>query len=349
MEWNEEKAQEIVQKHKKRFSLRLSLKIIRVSVLIILLYSVYMIAISIFYDSSKIGKRTEFYQKLAIDWTSPELSSEIGLAHTHEITPFLTQKINFPLEKRIGGKSYVVSQLELSKPLLTPFTTVKNEQNYPYESTDPGFHFYLPYDPSSGSKLSGKEDSDSWRILKMLHEGNVANLAFSMNDYYSPQEITEYLSSYRITVLWMPLYMGELQKFTEGGWEGWGGWNGQGSGDNTMLSQSPWGLSGARLVDEDFMGGSLINELDEESIEESQNAMIQNMQMMLKTKKNVAEKLLGTEYLQERVDYLNDEGFQAYGAVVTGPVKELLKLQELEEIHGVQLGEIKHWNIDGGW
>ena len=43
---------------------------------------------------------------------------------------------------------------------------------------------------------------------------------------------------------------------------------------------------------------------------------------------------------------IQDEGFTAYGAVVTGPVKELLKLKELETIQGVQLGEVELWNWD---
>lgn len=335
MEWNEEKAQEIVQKHKNRFSLRLSLQIIRVSVVIILLYSIYMIALSVFYDSSKIGKRTEFYQKLAIDWTYPELTSETSLNHTNEITPFLTQKINIPLQKRIGNKNYVVSELALSKPLLTSFTSVEIERSYPYEEMDQGFTFYLPYNPNSGSKLMGNEETGVWRTLEMVHEGNVANLAFSMNDYYSPEEIIEYLSSYDVSILWMPLYMGELQKFTEGGW---------GGGGDSMSLLSQWGLSGAREMDEDYQSYGLIYELDTDSVEESQKMMIQNMQMMLTKNKRLAERLLETDHLQERVDYLKDEGFQAYGAVITGPVKELLKLQEVEEIHSVQLGEIKHWN-----
>ena len=88
----------------------------------------------------------------------------------------------------------------------------------------------------------------------------------------------------------------------------------------------------------------MANELNKDSIEESQDAMLQNMQMMLKKNKRLAEKLLGTEYLQKRYDYLNDHGFQAYGAVITGPVKELLKLRELEGIHSVLLGEMTYWN-----
>ncbi|WP_084221770.1 MULTISPECIES: anti sigma factor C-terminal domain-containing protein [Mesobacillus] len=38
------------------------------------------------------------------------------------------------------------------------------------------------------------------------------------------------------------------------------------------------------------------------------------------------------------------EGFQVYGAVVTGPVKELLKLKENRQIQGANLGDMTYWN-----
>ncbi|WP_156416122.1 hypothetical protein [Gracilibacillus massiliensis] len=41
MDWNEEKAQQILTKHKKRFSLRLTLKMIRVLAAIFFLYVIY--------------------------------------------------------------------------------------------------------------------------------------------------------------------------------------------------------------------------------------------------------------------------------------------------------------------
>lgn len=350
MEWNEEKAQEIVKKHKNRFSLRLSFQIIRVLVIIFLLFSIYMIVLSISYDNSKFKARTEFYQKLAIDWTYPELSSDISLSFTNTITPFFTQKITFPLVRKIGRNDYIVSQLELSKPLSLAFTHVEITKNYPYDAMNQGFQFYLPYDPKSGNKLGGYERFGVWKTLEMVHEGNVADLAFSTVEYYSPQEIVELLGPYDLTVLWMPLYMGEMQKFTEGGWSGGDHSMSLDSGGNHSMSlHSQWGLSGARLLDDDYRVGSLSYGLDKDSIEESQEAMIQNMEKMLKKKKRLAEKLLGTNHLSERVDYLNDEGFQAYGAVVTGPVKELLKLKEVEGIHSVDLGEIKPWNWDEGY
>lgn len=337
MEWNEEKAQEIIRKHKNRFSLRLSLNIIRVGVALFILYAIYMMAISIFYDHSTIGKRTEFYQKLAIDWTDPALTTELFSDTTNEISPFLTQKISIPLEQSVGGKNYVVSKLELRKPLLTAFTTINIDKIYPYVASEDGFNFELPYNPKSGKKLPQYEDTTVWHPLDRVHEGHVATIAFSLNDYYAPKEVVDLLKAYDVTVLWMPLYMGELQKYTEGGW---------GGGSGSMSLNTPWGLSGAKVVDDDFRGGSSIRWLTADTVEESEEAMIQNMEMMLSKNKSLAERLLGTHYLQERLDYLQNDGFQAYGAVVTGPVKELLKLKERKEIYAVQLGEIKPWNLE---
>ncbi|MEK3890276.1 anti-sigma factor [Bacillus sp. FSL K6-3431] len=335
MEWNEQKAQEIIKKHKNRFSLRLTFKIVRVLITIFILYAIYMIVLSISYDFSKVGVRTEFYQKLAIDWTYPELTSDLSLDSPKEITPFLTQKIEIPLIRKIGKEDYVVSQLNLNKPILSAFTHIDIAESYLYDSDDQGFWFGLPYDPESGRKLAGDEDPGVWDTLDMIHEGNVADLAFSTEEYQSPKEILELVAPYDLTVLWMPLYMGEWEQFNEGGLS---------SGGDSMSLIQPWGLSGARLINEDYRGGSLVNGLDKGTIEESQVAMLDNMQTMLKENERLAERLLKTEHLQERYDYLNEKGFQAYGAIVTGPVKELLKLQELEGIHSVTLGKIKYWN-----
>ena len=74
--------------------------------------------------------------------------------------------------------------------------------------------------------------------------------------------------------------------------------------------------------------------------------MIENMKALLDEKKSYYENFLGLYNLKERYQFLKDEGFIVYGAVVTGPVKELLKLKDVEEIHGERLGEIDFWNWD---
>lgn len=333
MEWDEEQAEKIVRKHKSWFSLKFTFKIIRVLIAILLLFTVYKMGISILYDRSDIGERTELYQKLAIDWQSPELSSS-GISGTKEISSFGTQKMSFPIEKRIGRTDYVISQLTLQKPIVNAFTMREINELAPYDALDEVFSFDLPYDPHTGKRLSGiTESAEIWSTLDKLHEGNVANLALSTVDYYAPKDMIALLSPYDVDILWMPLYMGEFQGFSEGGWT---------NSNESMTLWPQWGLSGAREVDQN--GSSLMHVLDEETIAESEQAMLKNMENMLGEDRKLAEILLDTGHLQERVNYLENEGFQAYGAVITGPVKELLKLQELEGVRNIQLGEIKHWN-----
>lgn len=335
MEWNEQKAQEIINKHKSRFSLRLTFKVIRVFVVVFILYCIYMVTVTISYDLTKIGERTEFYQKLAVDWTNPELTTDISLDSPKEITPFLTQKIKIPLVRRVGKEDYFVSQLKLTKPIFSAFTHTNLDKDYPFNLKRNDFTFNLPYDPKSGQKLAGDEDQGVWDTLDMIHEGHVADLAFSLDGYRSPKETLELLDPYDVNILWMPLYMGELKKFNEDGWAG---------GGNLLTLNRPWGLSGARLIDDDYTGGSLEKTINKDTIDRTQDAMLENMKAMLKENKQLAERLLQTEHLQERYDYVNEKGFQTYGAVVTGPVKELLKLQELKSIHSATLGEVKTWN-----
>ena len=335
LEWNDEKAHQIVQKHKKRFSWRLTLKVVRVIAGILFIYFIYTFILFSVSNGTNIIRKTEFYQKLAIDWTYPGLSADLSSGTTSEITPLLTQKIEIPLLSKIGSEDYVVAHLNLKKRLITDLSHVEIEKSYPYSSFDSGFNFNLPYAPDTNDKLKGDDSSDVWETLEKVHEGNVANLAFSTDEYYSPEDIIELIGHYDLHIVWMPLYMGEIKEFSS---------SGTGSGNETMSLLNQWGLAGARVMDKDFQSGSRTTGLELTSVEDSQNVMLDNMQMMLENDKNLAEQLLGTEHLQERYDYLKKEGFQAFGAIVTGPVKELLKLKEVDEIHSAQLGEIKHWN-----
>ncbi len=48
--------------------------------------------------------------------------------------------------------------------------------------------------------------------------------------------------------------------------------------------------------------------------------------------------------LSDRLMYVEEHGVHTYGVVVTGPTKELLRLQENEQVHYVRLGDVDLWN-----
>ena len=48
--------------------------------------------------------------------------------------------------------------------------------------------------------------------------------------------------------------------------------------------------------------------------------------------------------LDKRYQYVKDNGVKVYGIVITGPSKELLKLQNSPHVRYATLGDIEIWN-----
>ena len=48
--------------------------------------------------------------------------------------------------------------------------------------------------------------------------------------------------------------------------------------------------------------------------------------------------------LSKRIKYLESNGFQHYGVVITGPTKEVLKLQEETWVGELVVDEVSFWN-----
>lgn len=48
--------------------------------------------------------------------------------------------------------------------------------------------------------------------------------------------------------------------------------------------------------------------------------------------------------LSERIHYLENNGFQHYGVVITGPTKEILKLEKEKWAGNIIIDEVEFWN-----
>lgn len=327
-EWNKDKEKKILLKY--RFTL--TLKILRVLLAFFFLYVIYMIVVSISYDSLHLDRKHSYYSKVALEWTNPNINGETGGFVNSEITPFLTQKISYPVFKTVGKKEKQIGEMKIRKSLL--FSTHQLENITIPE--DNRFYFSLPEHPKTGEKLEANADPSVWDTLDKLHEGTVGELAFSTTEFMTAEELIDLLKPYDIDILWAPLNTGEFTVFQPGGW---------GGGGNEISIMRPFGLTGGRQIDADYLSEGQIAVISEEYLEESENMMLTNMKNLLdKESKRYYESFLGLDYLKERYDYVQENGFIVYGAVVTGPVKELLKLQDIPKIRGEKLGELDYWN-----
>ncbi|WP_161787027.1 anti-sigma factor C-terminal domain-containing protein [Planococcus sp. CAU13] len=316
---------------KSRFTL--TIRILRLLLIVVLLYGIYIIILNIATDKMNMAEENDFYTKLALEWKNPNLRGQYGYEEEN-ITPFGTKKLSYTLIKKVGRSDTVVGEAEITKSIINHNSFI--EYDLPAKGQYDGFSFSYLEDPRTARKLEANPQPGVWETLEMLHEGTVAELAFSTDRFMSPEELLEALSSYDVDVLWMPLHTGEFENFTPG----------YGTSGDNLLVDNMIGLTGARTVSEDFISSSsLAHRLDRTTIEDSQEVMLQHIEALLSEKpSSYYEGFLGLGHLEERYNYLKENGFIVYGAVVTGPVKELLKLQDEEMIQGEQLGEVELWN-----
>nr|WP_198044623.1 anti-sigma factor [Lysinibacillus timonensis] len=323
---------EVDKRNIKKSRNTLPFKVLLVFLIIAFLYAVYINVVNIIADEFNEANEHAFFSSLALEWTVPNVRSDFEIQDEQQ-TFFGTKNFSYNLTKIVGQEDFVIGKAEVTKSL--------SDSNSSIHYSHPGldrlgqFSFSLPEDPRTGEKLEANTSRNVWESLEILPEGTVAELAFSTTDFMTSKQLVESLHDYDLHILWMPLYTGEFKDYDPGAYTG--------SSKMIIVSQV-LGLTGGKDHDEDYHETMRIRWLDEESVNESEQLMLKNMEKMLTKSESYFEQFLGLGHLEEKYQYLVDEGFIVYGAVVTGPVKELLKLQDLSFVQGEQLGEVELWN-----
>ncbi|MFC5604560.1 anti-sigma factor [Sporosarcina koreensis] len=325
-EWNKDLEKRILKKS--RFTL--TFRILRIMLLVLLIYSGYKVSMNFVADKLNIANENAYYSKLAIEWTVPNVRADFNFEE-EEMTLLGTKKLSYNLIKKVGNNDKVIGKAFVTKRLTNP-STISFSQ--PGQKQLNEFSFSLPIDPRTGKKLEGNTWPNVWETLTMLPEGTVGEMAFSTTSFMEAKQLIELLENYDLHVLWMPLYTGEFVNY-EPGWT---------SSGNKLLMVPHFGLSGGNDRNENFHEQSIITRLTQESLSESEQLMLKNMEELLSKSPSYYEQFLRLGYLPQKYQYLKENGFTVYGAVVTGPVKELLKLQDVSYIQGEQLGEVELWN-----
>jgi len=327
-DWNKDLEKRILKKSK----FTLTLRIIRVLLIIFLLYALYMIVANIIADKLDIGRENMYFSSLALEWTVPNVRGELEIKE-EELTIFGTKNFSYNIVKTVGQDDVVIGEAQVTKKLSNSFSQIN--YSHPGLKQLSEFSFSLPEDPRTGGKLEANTSPNVWKTLEMLPEGTVAELAFSTTDFMGSTQLIESLGDYDLHVLWMPLYTGEFKDYEPNGYSG---------NDNMIMVSDVLGLTGGKEHDENYHESLRIRWLDEDAVIDSEQLMLKNMEELLNKSESYYEQFLGFGHLEEKYQYLTEEGFTVYGAVVTGPVKELLKVQNLSFVQGEQLGEVRLWN-----
>lgn len=327
-EWNSDLEKRIL----KRSRFTLVFRMLWILLVVLFVYVIYMFVVNFTADRLHVGNKHMYYSSLALEWKVPNVRGDLSFTR-ESVNTFGTHRLSYNLVKRIGLKEVVLGEAHVTKRLANQLSTI--DYIHPGLQHLDYFTFFLPKDPRTNERLSAHENPDVWETLAMLPEGTVAELAFSTPKLMKPEEVLNQLRDYDIHILWMPLYTGEFVSFTPYSY---------GKSDDVLMVGDVIGLTGGIDRDEQYHESLQYHYLDQTSLKDSQQLMLKNMAELLEQSTSYYEYFLGLGHLQEKYDYLEDEGFLVYGAVVTGPVKELLKLQQSEIVRGEQLGEIELWN-----
>lgn len=329
-EWSQENEKKILRKY--RFTL--TFRVLRILLICFVIYALYIAGVSIVFDKTRPDLKHAYNSLIVLEWQNPNINGQYSKDLPAEITPFLTQKFSYPLEKQVGKEKVVVGEMHVEKSILNSNSSLSMDLSS--TNTSQQFNFNLPEDPVTGKATSSQLNNNVWKTLEKLLEGTVAEMAFSISTFKEPTELVKMLAPYDVRIVWMPLYTGEFKSFEPTA-------SGRSSGTITIYDRI--GLSGGLTVSDDYSLKSEAQDLSSIDVKESQRWMVRNMEKLLKNeKKSYYEEFLGLHHLQERYDYIKKNGFQAYGAVVTGPAKQLWMLQDLEGISNVMLGDVELMN-----
>ncbi|WP_144613423.1 anti-sigma factor [Bacillus cereus] len=257
---------------------------------------------------------------LALEATMPNSCSAGG---STKVKPFFRTENELNLYKTVGKKEFLIGTVTTRSFLSS--ITAKNPswENKPYSKKLSFVH------PKIKEEASLKESSKKvWDTLGKIHEGTVAEVAISFDKAYTLQEVESILySAFEAqemppTPLWYALDTGQ-----------------------------------ERIDEEDFIlhGGEIIgfsehiNLPDNEAIRpKTKEDEVIEMMHILSTHKETVSKTTRTPEkelnLDKRYQYVKDNGVKVYGIVITGPSKELLKLQNSSHVRYATLGDIEVWN-----
>jgi len=330
-EINEKKQQKILKrsKWKARFQTAVT------ALIMILALTIVSSILTAVYYSWGTPDRVDVYRNV-IDYTLTITDPyESGGGTSTNTTPFFGLTATRDMEKRVGHESLRVGEMEVNflfSMMGHPLREYTGERNQ-----NIGMFYY----PDREDDL----DSDSeWNKLDNLPEGTVVSAYVSFAELLETEEVFGNFEDMEIDLTWFAVDTGveATDEWSDPiGFPSFPIWH----EDDMILDsreEEKW-LFGSRIVSEGHSS-------PEYTVGEGEALHEQFMKTLffLEDHERKANNLVfGDLDLSERISYLETNGFVHYGAVITGPTKEVLKLQEEVWVGTLRVDEVSLWNWEG--
>ncbi|MEN8698493.1 anti-sigma factor [Bacillus infantis] len=297
--------------------------------LLLLFLIVGWITSAIFYSWGNPSRQDTYSDviKAAVETTQPNIT----IGSTSMNSGVFTMNYEGELRKMIGREKETVEQFETK--FLFGFFNV----DLPDSLSDRPIFFY-------SENVVNYKITDGFDQLEKLPEGTVSELYITFTDYMSTDDFLKKMEDKEMMPVWMAADTGRENERES----------------NPIGPAEPFGFpymgygfrSDFKTVSrEQKKGGYSAETAETESIEsygdgEKREAEFLKALHLIEEYRGRTEHLhwQTKEELKAKIDYIEENGVRLYGAVVTGPSKELLKLKEEEWVGSAKLGEKRLWN-----
>ncbi|PEI93466.1 sigma-M negative effector [Bacillus pseudomycoides] len=256
---------------------------------------------------------------LALEATIP--NSRVTGGGTN-VEAFFRTKGTINLVKTVGKGEFKLGTIQIDSFL----SSVQVEQTWADTAYQQNLFFVHP--KTKQIEHFQEESKKVWETLQKVPDGTVAELAISFDKPYTLQELEPLLYSVfeaqemPPTPVWYALDTG-LEAASD---------------DHPRLSS--FEVFG-------FPKDLHLHDLETKQLKTTEEQVIEMMRILSQheeTVQRVAQRSNGELNLQKQYQYVKKNGVKVYGIVITGPSKELVKLQNSPHVRDATLGDIEFWN-----
>lgn len=330
---SEEVQTRILKRGKWRSRLSIALMTLTTLVVVILVLIGYTLSNSLFV-THKFGPNVQDALRVTSDviqFTKPGITA----LNSRGKNNLFSWTVTFMLNEQVGRGEQAVGTFQ-DNIIFTKLTGKFNWNNGQHRTP---FNFRYP----GGAFPEGVGQSinpNGWKTLEKLPEGTVAQLAISFNHLMTHDEFFNLIKKYDVTTVWLAVDTGIEKELSA---------RNQVLGSGLVFGYAPEAMN----YGENGNAESSTIQVNGEGERRAQT-YINEIQYLLTHKKwtdsllasiQIDPQLRGVT-LENRLSYLQKNGVKLYGAVLTGPTKELLKLQGEKEVDAPFVGAIDWWNWD---
>ncbi|GAA3404409.1 anti sigma factor C-terminal domain-containing protein [Paenibacillus hodogayensis] len=324
------------EKHFKRMIWRTRFAVVRsvvaTGLLLFFLYSLYMMGVSLTYHGTNGDKKLARYAITMTNTHMQGLRADVSANTWADITGWFTQRVDLKLYRTVGDWKVKAGEVKGRKTLLNGYTysVVKDSK---YIDGNDSFNFVVPPSLLQGNpsaSTAARPSNGVWEQMAHFPDGYVAEMGFSTRRGMKPEELLALLEGYDLRLLSMPVYAGEVREFRPN-------FSSSAGGDLNWVEHLT--LQPPMKFANDHSVSGYSSSLIRENIAEAQSGLLDDIEWLL-----AEGSYWGDDKDALRLDYLKKNGIEVYGAVVTGPVRELEKLKREEQFYEFKLGQVEIWN-----